>query len=146
PPPFPGDRIAQARVEPGRALYQTYCAECHELGAPRVGRVTPIAEVGTDRERLDSFTPQLVERMNTLGKGYDWQFSHFHKTDGYANSPLDGIWLRAPYLHNGSVPTLRDLLQPPAQRPVVFYRGYDLYDYANVGFVSAGPEAERAGV
>jgi mono/diheme cytochrome c family protein len=41
---------------------------------------------------------------------------------------LDGIWLRAPYLHNGSVPTLRDLLEPAAQRPTVFWRGYDLYD------------------
>ena len=40
--------------------------------------------------------------------------------------PLDGIWLRAPYLHNGSVPTLRDLLRPPDERPVVFYRGYDV--------------------
>ena len=28
--------------------------------------------------------------------------------------PLDGLWLRAPYLHNGSVPTLRDLLEPSA--------------------------------
>ncbi len=56
---------------------------------------------------------------------------------GYVAQYLDGIWLSAPYLHNGSVPTLRDLLRPVAQRPAVFYRGYDLYDPANVGFVSA---------
>jgi hypothetical protein len=43
-------------------------------------------------------------------------------------------------LHNGSVPTLRDLLKPGAQRPQVFYRGYDVYDQQNVGFVS---QAER---
>lgn len=55
---------------------------------------------------------------------------------GYANSPLDGIWLRAPYLHNGSVPTLRDLLNPSPERPAVIYRGYDVYDQKNVGFVS----------
>jgi len=59
--------------------------------------------------------------------------------------PLDGIWLRGPYLHNGSVPTLRDLLKPPSDRPVVFYRGYDVYDFDNVGFVSSGPEAETLG-
>ena len=59
--------------------------------------------------------------------------------------PLDGIWLRAPYLHNGSVPTLRDLLKPPEERPKVFYRGYDVYDFDNVGFVSDGPEVERLG-
>jgi hypothetical protein len=58
--------------------------------------------------------------------------------------PLDGLWLR-PHLHNGSVPTLRDLLEPPERRPTVFYRGYTVYDYANVGFVTSGPEAEREG-
>jgi cytochrome c peroxidase len=58
---------------------------------------------------------------------------------------LDGIWLRGPYLHNGSVPTLRDLLKPVAERPKVFYRGYDVYDPENVGFVSQGPEAQRIG-
>jgi hypothetical protein len=50
--------------------------------------------------------------------------------------PLDGIWLRAPYLHNGSVPTLRALFEPAADRPPVFYRGNDVYDQKNVGFVS----------
>jgi hypothetical protein len=49
---------------------------------------------------------------------------------------LDGIWLRSPYLHNGSVPTLRDLLNPASQRPKVFYRGYDVFDWDKVGFVA----------
>jgi len=65
--------------------------------------------------------------------------------DGYNPPFLDGVWVRGPYLHNGSVPTLRDLLEPPANRPKVFWRGYDLYDRANVGFISQGPEAERIG-
>jgi len=59
--------------------------------------------------------------------------------------PLDGVWLRAPYLHNGSVPTLRALLFPD-ERPVVFVRGYDVYDWDRVGFMADGPEAERQGV
>jgi hypothetical protein len=54
--------------------------------------------------------------------------------------PLDGLWLRAPYLHNGSVPTLRDLLEPSARRPKTFYRGYDVYDPVKVGFVSTRDE------
>jgi hypothetical protein len=49
---------------------------------------------------------------------------------------LDGIWLRAPYLHNGSVPTLSDLLEKAPDRQKVFYRGNDLYDPDKVGFVS----------
>ncbi len=56
--------------------------------------------------------------------------------EGYNAVFLDGIWLRAPYLHNGSVPTLRDLLKPVAERPRLFWRGYDLYDPVNVGFFS----------
>jgi mono/diheme cytochrome c family protein len=76
---------------------------------------------------------------------YPARFSHFRKTRGYANQPLDGLWLRAPYLHNGSVPTLRALLEPADQRPKVFYIGYDVYDFANVGFVSSGSDAERHG-
>jgi hypothetical protein len=65
--------------------------------------------------------------------------------DGYIVSFLDGIWLRAPYLHNGSVPTLRDLLEPVEARPRIFYRGYDVYDQKKVGFVAQGPDAQRIG-
>ena len=39
-------------------------------------------------------------------------------------------------LHNGSVPTLRDLLNSSAERPAVFYRGYDVFEPVKVGFVS----------
>lgn len=49
--------------------------------------------------------------------------------------PLDGIWARAPYLHNGAVPTLRALLVP-SERPVQFYRGNAQYDETRVGFAS----------
>ncbi|MFY0540739.1 hypothetical protein [Nannocystis pusilla] len=35
----------------------------------------------------------------------------------YKARPLNGIWASSPYLHNGSVPTLHDLLLPAAQRP-----------------------------
>jgi hypothetical protein len=40
---------------------------------------------------------------------------NFVKKNGYVNVPLEGLWLRGPYLHNGSVPTLADLLEEPAQ-------------------------------
>ncbi|MFD2883423.1 hypothetical protein ACFS4T_14020 [Pseudomonas lini] len=39
----------------------------------------------------------------------------------YKARPLTGIWATAPYLHNGSVPTLNDLLLPPRQRPSTFF-------------------------
>ena len=58
------------------------------------------------------------------------------KDVGYASQPLDGIWLRAPYLHNGAVPSLTALLDPPDQRPKTYWRGCDIYDAENVGFRS----------
>ena len=145
PPAYPQNRIDAALAQKGAAIYKQECASCHDPDGSQVGQVTPIAEVGTDRERLDSFSPPLAEKMNTIGEGREWRFSHFRKTDGYANAPLDGVWLRAPYLHNGSIPTLRALLNPD-QRPAEFYRAYDVYDWVNVGFVSSGPDAEREGV
>jgi mono/diheme cytochrome c family protein len=145
PPAYPEARIDRTRAGRGRTVYAGACAACHDIGASRVGQVTPLAEIGTDPERLRSFTPELAKRMNTLGEGYPWRFSHFRKTDGYANMPLDGLWLRAPYLHNGSVPTLRALLFPET-RPAESYRAYDVYDWNDVGFVSSGPDAAREGV
>ena len=72
------------------------------------------------------------------------RFTHFRKTNGYANQPLDGIWLRGPHLHNGSVPTLRDLLEPIRRcGPVTFYRGYDVFDQVKVGFMSDVPAGRR---
>jgi mono/diheme cytochrome c family protein len=145
PPAYPSSRINADLAHQGERVWSAECASCHAFGGEKTGQVTPIDEIGTDRSRLDSFTPLLAQNMSNFGKGYGWQFSHFVKTNGYANMPLDGLWLRAPYLHNGSVPTLRDLLNKPEQRPTVFYSGYDLYDYTNVGFVTTGPDAERFG-
>jgi hypothetical protein len=145
PPAYPRERIDASRLEQGRQVYDAHCASCHEAGGAKVGQVTPIDEIGTDPERLNSFTAELAQRMLTIGEGYPWRFSHFRKTNGYANMPLDGLWLRAPYLHNGSVPTLRALLTPEA-RPATFHRAYDVYDWTDVGFVASGPDAQREGV
>jgi processive rubber oxygenase RoxA-like protein/cbb3-type cytochrome c oxidase subunit III len=145
PPPFPPGRIDAALATAGTPIYRQHCASCHDVGQPRVGQVIDLADIGTDPERLRSFTPELATQMNTIGTGKPWRFSHFRKTGGYAGMPLDGAWLRAPYLHNGSVPTLRALLFLD-ERPARFYRAYDVYDWRAVGFVSSGPDAERHGV
>lgn len=140
PPKFPYP-IDATRAARGGELYREYCAGCHGAGGrdfsgDSVGKVTPLPVIGTDRRRLDSYSYDLAVNQATLYVGYPWQFRHFRKTFGYANMPLDGLWLRAPYLHNGSVPTVRELLEPSTGRTKVFYRGYDVYDPVNVGFVS----------
>ena len=129
--PYPVNEELAAK---GKPVYDRNCAQCHAFDGAYTGKVSPIDEIGTDRERLDSYTYELNENQNTLYAGYEWRFSHFRKTNGYANMPLDGVWLRAPYLHNGSVPTMADLLEPAEKRPKEFYRGYDVYDPARLGF------------
>ena len=133
-----------------RRVYQQSCLECHagdrfrdgvKEGA-RVGQVEDIDRIATDPHRLDSYTDEFAANQYALYPESQYRFTHFRKTHGYANQPLDGIWLRGPYLHNGSVPTLRDLLEPPERRPAVFYRGYDVFDQTNVGFVSNVPAAD----
>ncbi len=182
PPDFPRRHIDETQLQRGGQVYRRYCWQCHgnrttpyrEPGdGGRVGEVEPIEAIRTDRNHLDSYTPELAMNQNTLYAGfpsggeedcrvyrdalcdtsisedefeeirdryradcYPARFSHFRKTYGYANAPLDGIWLRAPYLHNGSVPNLRYLLEPAANRPAEFYTGYEVYDYDNVGFVT----------
>lgn len=60
--------------------------------------------------------------------------------DYYKARPLDGIWATAPYLHNGSVPSLVELLKPPAERVAKFWVGTPDFDVDNVGIVATeGP-------
>jgi len=136
--------IAADLAARGKPIFDAYCAACHAFSGDKVGTAIPVERVGTDRNRLDAWTEAAKDGFNALD-GYDWRYSHFRKTGGYVAVALDGIWARAPYLHNGSVPTLWDLLADPADRPQRFYRGYDGYDRSKVGFSSDGPAAENSG-
>lgn len=140
--PFAIDRPLAAS---GASIYATECAACHAAGGARHGTVVPVAEVGTDRHRLDMWTRGSAVAYNAYGEGREWTFSKLRTTEGYVAVSLDGLWLRSPYLHNGSVPSLTDVLEPVEKRPRRFWRGYDVYDSVKGGFVSDGPEAERQG-
>lgn len=164
PPPSPLRPDPEA-VERGWRIYAGWtgntpsCTSCHGYmrrdgtyvfrgeGIERIGQVEPIDRIGTDRRRLDSYTETFRRRqLDEIFEGTPYDFRHFTKTDGYANHPLDGLWLRGPYLHNGSVPTLADLLEPPALRPKDFVRGIDILDQDRGGFQAppCGSEAGRA--
>jgi RoxA-like, cytochrome c-like len=144
PPRFPGD-IDQNKAAAGKVVFDRECAGCH--AGEKAGTRLPLSAVNTDKGRLDSWNKQaaieankVVARMGLQRKGLVEE-----TLEGYNAVYLDGIWLRAPYLHNGSVPTLRDLLSPVDKRPQQFWRGYDLYDVENVGFVSQGDNAKEVG-
>ncbi len=129
----------------GKAVYDTTCASCHAAGGARTGHVIPVEEIGTDRHRLDMWTAEAAGAYNAFTDAYPWDFKGFRKTNGYVAVPLDAVWLRAPYLHNGSVPYLAELFEPVGSRTRAFRRGYTLYDERRMGFVAEGPEADRAG-
>lgn len=116
--------------EPGRPY--DYDRDRH----PCLGEVIALPLIGTDPGRWESYTREFAAAQNLLYAGKPWRFHRFKKTSGYASHPLDGIWARAPYLHNGSVPTLRDLLEPPTLRPMVWFRGSDELDLTRVGYRS----------
>lgn len=143
-PKYPYAIDAQ-KAASGKAVFDHTCAGCH--ASARTGTPIALAEVGTDGNRIDSWNKDAAIKANKVVHDMGLQRKGLVEAPltGYIASFLDGIWLRAPYLHNGSVPTLRDLLEAPERRPKVFYRGYDVYDQVKVGFVGDGVEAQRVG-
>jgi mono/diheme cytochrome c family protein len=146
PPPAYPYEISDRLASKGKPIFEASCASCHNVfDRPGKDTVVSIDEVKTDRGRLDSYTVDLASNQYLIFSGIQYQgedkrFRNYRKTNRYVSAPLDGIWLRAPYLHNGSVPTMRDLLTTPDERPTEFYRGYDVYDKENMGFVSTVAE------
>ena len=128
--------VDAADVAAGKEIYQQQCATCHEADGARYRTVITAAEIGTDRARLDAWTLAAEAGLSGYEDGHDWGLDHLQKTNGYLATDLTGLWLRAPYLHNGSVPNLTAMLTAPDQRPAQFWRGSDLVDAANGGFVS----------
>ena len=129
----------------GKTVFDATCAACH--ASARTGTVVPVEEVGTSRDRKETWNEKAAYEANKVvtDMGIEREGLVEEPLRGYIAAFLDGIWLRAPYLHNGSVPTLRDLLEPAANRPVTFWRGYNVYDPARVGYVTAGEDAEYQG-
>lgn len=146
PPPKYPLPIDQALAARGKPLFDANCGSCHTFGeGARAGSLIDIGEIGTDRERLDSWTQEGADKANEVRTGLGVNIANMVKTNGYIAVPLHGLWIRGPYLHNGSVPTVRDLLEPPDKRPKLFYRGYDVLDGEKLGFISSGSEAEHVG-
>jgi len=150
PPKFeeyhPYVNINEAAAGRGKVIYKKYCYDCHDKNGNYVGKVVPLDEskdpgaasfIRTSEWRLNSYTEKLKDLQ------LDYGLKNFKKTNGYANAPLDGIWARAPYLHNGSVPTMRQLLTPEKERSKkTFLRGHGVFDTENLGIDTT---IERAG-
>ncbi|HTN97947.1 MAG TPA: hypothetical protein VL101_13315, partial [Nordella sp.] len=137
PPKYPlAPGSWDASVVAGAKLYKSYCFECHETGGEYYGKVVPIEDIGTDRERFDTWQQEDADGANRVAREMGVTRRDMIKDKGYVAGPLSGLWLRAPYLHNGAVANLAELLARPEDRRATFYRGCDLYDGVNMGFIS----------
>jgi hypothetical protein len=117
--PYEIDRPLAAR---GRELFYSReigCFRCHGTydGGGNVQWPGVHTDVGTDRSRLDVVSDQFIAAFNGSPLAGDGALV---KSQGYAATPLTGVWANFPYLHNGSVPTLHHLLGPAAERPAIF--------------------------
>jgi mono/diheme cytochrome c family protein len=130
--PWPVDRPL---AEAGRIVFEETCARCHGTygsGGAYPNRVVALEDIGTDPDRLKSLTAAHRRKMQDGWFGDYGSDAYVIDPGGYAAPPLNGIWASAPYLHNGSVPTLWHLLRP-ARRPIVWQRTEDGYDRSRVG-------------
>jgi len=146
PPPYPFS-VSETRRVRGEDLFAVHCASCH---APGRADIFPLAQVGTDPNRAGTLTPlgrkTLRDTLIRACKPSEKACRDIAANDivvppppaaGYLAHPLDGIWARAPYLHNGSLPTLMHLLVPELRttpEATNFWRGNISYDTAWVGF------------
>lgn len=147
PPPFPGP-VDRGRAARGAGVYAAQCAQCHgsytqDAARPRLvsypNRLVAQAELGTDATRWQAIDASLLQAIgrSALGRHIDAA-----NTGGYVAPVLSGLWATAPYLHNGSVPTLWHLMHPEA-RPCRFWVGGHALDYAKVG-IAGRPDAQGA--
>jgi hypothetical protein len=121
PPRYPYE-IDRALAAEGRALFyseEVGCSRCHGVYDGRGNVVWPgrHENVGTDRGRLDVVNAAFVEAFRNSPLA---SHGRLIPSDGYAATPLTGVWANYPYLHNGSVPTLHHLLGPASERPKIF--------------------------
>lgn len=134
PPKYPF-AIDRSLAEVGKGLFNRTCAECHGTygdGSAFPQKIVDLDVVGTNRARFDSLTPEFRYRYELSWFSNYGEKKAIIEPSGYVAQPLDGIWATAPYLHNGSVPTLYDLFYPD-QRPLVWKRTPDGYDQEKIG-------------
>ena len=93
--------------------------------AEKVPTPTPVTHHLTELDEVRKVCAQAlgVQRLTTPDAA----------VPGYKAGPLAGIFATAPFLHNGSVPTLDALLLPPADRPMRFAVGDVAFDPATIG-------------
>lgn len=148
PPAYPR-AIDQQKAAEGKTYFETYCTRCHgtygEGNESYPNLVVTLEEAGTD-PMLAAGTAQLAERfVQWFEASFYGEIASLIPAEGYLAPPLDGVWITAPYLHNGSVPDLETLLDSTS-RPTYWTRTFDDadYDYDRLGWTwTESPRGHR---
>jgi len=143
PQAFPGP-VDRARAARGAVVYDRACSSCHgvysgPIERPRLERFPNWhGRLGSDPARAAAFTNDLTRYAANGGYA---KVLDARPTGEYAATLLSGLWATAPYMHNGSVPTLAQflLLEPRSER---FLVGGHRLDFAAVGIAGQ----DRGGV
>lgn len=113
----------------GEDVYKAQCASCHD----RAGDLLLVEQVGTDDRLMRDESPLDQLFLRFLGfEGLDVQFWPRVKIPA-----LSGMAARGLLLHNGSVPTLEDLLAP-GRRPPIFSHAGTVFDTRLPGHANRG--------
>jgi hypothetical protein len=171
PPPYPFASVDLVRAREGKVLFREKCASCHKprnetiypVRALGVDVNRTMVNTSVSRYGLAALVTEAcrIYGLNNKGKpGAEWcvptgdweaRLTEYFRdtprrvangTAGYKADVLHGIWAQAPYLHNGSVPTLGQLVCV-STRPQRFLRGNINYDEALVGFEWASRPTAR---
>ena len=132
--------VNSSLAEKGKVLFEKNCSSCH--GTYGANSSYPNLLIPESIIKTDSFlyksnysNPQFVSWFNKSWFTTGNHPASLQPFEGYIAPPLDGIWITAPYLHNGSVPTL-DAVLNSSSRPRYWSRSFDKpeYDYENPGW------------
>lgn len=131
PPAYP-QAIDKEQVKKGELLFNEHCSGCHgTYGAEETypNKVVALPVIGTDTLYASyAQESKIVEWYNQSWFATSYPQSWLEPEKGYVAPPLDGIWATAPYLHNGAVPTVYEVLNSKV-RPTYWQRSRDSQDY-----------------
>jgi mono/diheme cytochrome c family protein len=149
PPKYPKP-IDKKSAQEGAVVYTTNCSKCHgKYGSTDTypNLLIPEAIIQTDSMLFKSNyqNPQFVNWFNSSWFATSDHPARLEPFNGYIAPPLDGVWATAPYLHNGSVPTLEGVLNSKI-RPAYWQRNFDdpAYDMEKLGWHFTAVDAPQA--
>jgi hypothetical protein len=140
-PPIYKKPVNESLAKKGKEVFLVSCSKCHGTYGDSVSYpnlLIPQAAIQTDSllNVSNYSSPQFIEWFNRSWFTTGDHPARLEPFNGYIAPPLDGIWATAPYLHNGSVPTLEGLLNS-TKRPTYWSRDFSnpKYDYSSLGWV-----------